>query len=276
MQVVTHRLPDGPITIAPLGDIHYGSPGCDVEKLRRHIEWGLERDWYFIGMGDYLDGIRPSSRQALMSAVGDRDEVARILDDAGHRLVLELAEVLKAEGRWLGCVKGDHYQVFSDGQTSDDLLANKLKAPNLGHAGFLELWLGKFKRPVRIWVHHGKVASSSNPAGQILDFTRKQQGFDADVYLMGHAHQLVTLRRDVLFPYTEKGKPGVANREVIYASTGSFLNGYAIGTVNPAGWPHGSYVEEKGLPPLPTGAPIITVKPEIKHGQPMFEMRGSA
>lgn len=275
MQVVSHKLPEGPIKIAPVGDTHYGAPGCDVEKLRRHIEYGIENGWYFVGMGDYVDGIRPSSRMALQAAVGDRDEVARILDDQGHRLIGELAEILKAEGRWLGLVKGDHYQVFADGQSSDDLLANKLGAKNLGHAGFLELWLGKFKRPLRVWVHHGKVASSTNPAGQVLDFTRKQQGFDADVYLMGHAHQLLALRRDVIYPYMERGEGKIGNREVVYASTGSFLNGYAVNTRNPAGWPHGSYVEEKGLTPLPTGAPLIEVTPVVKHGQPLFELRTS-
>lgn len=274
MEVVTRKLPEGPFTICPIGDIQYGAAGCDVEKLRGFIDVGLEQGWYFIGMGDYLDTFSPSNKAALRIVPVYESGVAMI-DAAVVTRIEELADILRASGRWLGCVKGDHDWTFKDGQPSDALLARKIGAPYLGTSGIVMLYPEGVKVPLRVWVFHGAWASSVNDSFVTNKLKAKMGEFDCDLYLAGHGHQLGTVRRDVLFPYTEKRKTGIGHRDVLAVATGSFLNGYQAGTRNAAGWPEGSYIETRGLSPSPTGAPVIQVTPTVKHGTVVYEMRGS-
>lgn len=279
MEVVEVSVQSDELTLAPIGDIQYGSPGCDVEKLQAHIQYGIENDWRFIGMGDYTDPGSPSERKLLTQVAASlHDSTNQVIEDGIHNLVVDLAAILRPtdDNRWLAVVEGDHRYDFADGQPSDHLLARKLKAPFLGSAGFVRVRFPNFKRRLVIWAFHGKMASASNPTGLTLDFIRKQASFDADIYLMGHAHQLYTLRRDQLFSYKEGNSFGIGHRDVLFAATGSFLNGWTHGSKGANGYPRGGYVEQGGLSPTPTGAPIITVRPCKKHGVELFEIRGSA
>jgi hypothetical protein len=275
MEIADFTVPGESLTISPIGDIQYGgefNQDCDVDKLKRHIAFGNKNGWYYIGMGDYLDVHSPSQRKvhALHRPGSSRDVV-----DAGVTAwTEELAGLL--EGRWLGAIRGDHYHDFEDGQNCDSLLARKLKTPFLGTAAFVQVRFEGYKRPLKLWVFHGKMTSSTNPTGLTLEFARKQAAFDADIYLMGHAHQLYRVRRDVLVPYKEGRTPKIGHRDVVYCATGSFLNGWTANRKNGAGWPEGSYVEQMGLTPLPTGAPVITVQATKKYGHEAFEIRCSA
>ena len=49
--------------IEPLGDIHVGNPACDEQKFIQRVE-AIKKDKnrYWIGMGDYVDNIRPWKR----------------------------------------------------------------------------------------------------------------------------------------------------------------------------------------------------------------------
>lgn len=275
MEVVEVKIPEGPFVLAPIGDIQYGASGCDVAKIRAHIEYGIDQGWYFIGMGDYLDYESPSNQRALQVAPV-YEAVRTLIDEAVYDKVSEIAEILRAEGRWLGMVRGDHFHRFEDGQPSDHLLSRKLKAPYLGTAGIMLIKVGKFKTPLRVWVFHGKRTSGTNPTGLTLEFQRQAARFDADVFLMGHAHANYTLRNDRLFAYRENGHYGIGHKDVLYAATGSFLNGWSYGSRDAFGYAEGGYVEKGGMAPLPTGAPVIHVTPTVKHGVEVFELRGSA
>lgn len=276
MEVYEHKIPtEGPFTLAPIGDIQYGAGGCDVDKLRRHIEYGIEHGWYFLGMGDYLDAASPSNREALRVArlyESTRD----IIDDGIYDKTRELAEILKAEGRWIAMVRGDHTHTFADGQPSDHLLSRKLQSHYLGTAGFLRIRVAGMKTPLRVWMFHGKKTSGTNPTGLTLEFERLKARFEADLYLMGHAHANYAYRTDRLFAYREGKNFGIGHRDVVCAVTGSFLNGWSYGSRDSHGYPEGGYVEKGGLAPLPTGAPIINVTPTVKHGTELYELRGVA
>ena len=54
MELVDCNLQRGPFTLAPIGDIQYGSQGCAEDMLEQHIAKGVAADWKFIGLGDYL------------------------------------------------------------------------------------------------------------------------------------------------------------------------------------------------------------------------------
>src|SRR3990167_1046435 len=49
---------DDIIHLRPLGDIHLGNLGCDIEKFEKNVEHiTSHEDHYTIGMGDYIDNI---------------------------------------------------------------------------------------------------------------------------------------------------------------------------------------------------------------------------
>jgi len=49
---------DDIIYVRPLGDIHFGNLGCDMNKIQDSINWvGSHKDNYTIGMGDYIDNV---------------------------------------------------------------------------------------------------------------------------------------------------------------------------------------------------------------------------
>ena len=50
--VASADLPWEETTIMPIGDIQLGAQGVNLEKLKRHLDWGMVHGSYFIGMGD--------------------------------------------------------------------------------------------------------------------------------------------------------------------------------------------------------------------------------
>ena len=272
MEVVEYKVPGDILKLSPIGDIQFGARGCDVDKLRRHIEWGNERQWYFLGMGDYLDPGSPSNRKA-MESIELYDSVHDMLDDALCRMAEKLAGYMS--GNWLGVIEGDHGFSLTSGEPIDHYLAGCLGTDFLGTSAFVNVYIGECPRPLRIWVFHGKSASAANPTGLTLHFQRLAATIEADIYLMGHAHQKYGVARDVLFPAKVGKTWKLKHRAVAYGATGSFLNGYQLGSESPAGYAKGSYVESAGLPPVATGALLITAEPEKRDEGWAFEIRVS-
>ena len=143
----------------PIGDIQYsGKHGpCDLDKLQRHIAWGIEQKCYYIGMGDYIDFASPSNR-ARLKAAGLYDTAEDVIDEAARQLERDLLKVLlPTKGRWLGILEGHHYFEHLDGTTSDTRIAGVLEAPYLGTCGMVRLVFQYKQRhlAVVIWAHHG-------------------------------------------------------------------------------------------------------------------------
>ena len=49
---------DSLMQLRPLGDIHLGNVGCDVDKFMEQVNFIADREEYFTcGMGDYIDNV---------------------------------------------------------------------------------------------------------------------------------------------------------------------------------------------------------------------------
>ena len=109
-----------PIVIMPIGDAQVGVEAADVNRLKRHVGWGVNtQSAMFLGMGDYVDMASPSNRKTLKSA-GLYDTVTEALEaKANNDIELFLGAVKGSEGRWLGLLQGHHYMEMADGTTSD-------------------------------------------------------------------------------------------------------------------------------------------------------------
>lgn len=242
------------LKLAPVGDIQYGAASSDIDKLDRHIQYGIEHGWSFLGMGDYLDHFSPSNRRALVAAKGALYDSAReLLDESVENRIYDLSQTLQAPGQWLGLVQGDHAWEFADGEHSDGKLARELGCDFFGTSVMLKVKIGECPVPLVIWATHGKGASI-NPTGKTNHLERMVRSFDADVYLMGHAHLKYGVPLDRFETVTKNKKNYIVNRTKIIGITGSFMSGITNSV-------KGTYVEEAALAPVPTGGLLITAKP---------------
>ena len=267
------HLPYQEAIVMPIGDVQYSggdkNDPCDVDRFQRHIEWGMKRGAYFLGMGDYLDTISPSQRVALKKLElydSTEDMIEEIL---GKRLERFQRLVKGTEGRWLGLLEGHHYADFPDGTTTDTRLCQFLKAPFLGDCAMVQL-VFKDTALVRrasctIWAHHG-VGGGKLLSAPLNTLEHVVKAFSADIYLIGHQHKKVAGPLDRIFVQWEADPPRVQHRRIIMACTGGFLRGYMQGHQR-AGRAQGTYVEQAMMNPTSLGGVVIYIRPRASKGK---------
>lgn len=249
--------------LMPIGDVQYGSEGCKFDKFRRHMDWGMKHNAYFIGMGDYLDVASPSGRDKIKSA-NFYDSIHDALEDKVHEHLDKFLSAVKgSEGRWLGLVHGHHYYEFRDGSMTDKVITDKLKAPYLGTCAIVQV---KFKgqssanqQTAQIWVHHGQ-GSGATMASPLNKLEKMMSRFPTvDIFLFGHYSRKCGYPVDALAPVFGKNPRLQAKRRII-ACTGGFMTGYQVGSKR-NGLAHGGYVEEAAMPPTNLGGVLIKMRP---------------
>jgi len=265
--VASATLPWQETLIMPIGDVQLGAQGCDEDRLRRDIQWGLKHNAYFIGMGEYLDIMSPSNRAKIRSA-GVYDSTIDALEKIVEIKIADFLKLVKgSEGRWLGLLEGHHLFEFQDGTTCDTRIAQALKAPFLGTCAFIRVRFTRGKNSSRVtcmfWIHHGvgggaKVSAPLNRLENIMPY------FNADIYLIGHQHKKVGAPMDQLY-MTAKKPYDIKHRTKIIAGTGGYLKGYWKGARMSGVNPRGSYVERAMLPPVALGCIALYLRPA--HGR---------
>ena len=256
MELVKVNTGEGPVVVAPLGDIQWsGSRGPSAaDHVRRHIDQALKLDAWFIGMGDYIDFLSPSNRQRLTSA-GLYDTADAVIDAKAHELVEEVFETMlkPTVGRWLGLLEGHHFFEFQ-GSTSDMELAVMLECPFLGTSAYVKLT----PSGVVIYAHHGQ-GGGILPASGLNKLYHHSAGLHgADVYLMGHNTKLGVTRLSRPTPNWDKDTPDLTHTDVLLVNTGGFsksnIVGHKIGRI-----PRGDYAEKGMMTPSPLSAPFIRI-----------------
>lgn len=261
--------------IMPIGDIQLDPVlrdrprTCDIDRLQRHIAWGVDHGAYFIGMGDYVDVASPSNRDAIKRAA-IYDNVRDALEEMAYKAQDEIQAILEpTRGRWLGLLEGHHYWEFESGQTTDTKLAEFLGCPHLGTTTLVEVKFepnGHKRAPrFQIWAHHGRNGGKllATPLNQLESVLKS---FDADVYLVGHHHKQVAGKYQRLrAEFGRDGRGRLESKNVILASTGSFLKGYMQGTRR-GNIPRGGYVEQGMMNPVALGGVVIYARPKYKDG----------
>lgn len=269
--VASATLPFEETPLMPIGDVQYGAPGCDSDRLKRDIEWGMRQNAYFLGMGEFLDVASPSNRKALKSAVL-YDSIDDLIEEALQKQIDEFLKIVNGtEGRWLGTLEGHHYYEFRDGTTTDTRIAEALKTTFLGTCAFVRLIFKRQTNSVKqpaisctIWCHHGagggaKASAPLNKLENLMPY------FDADIYLIGHQHKKVGAPLDQLY-MTRERPYDISHRTKIIACTGGYLQGYYKGSNQGRPYPRGGYVERGMKPPVALGCILLYLRPVHAHG----------
>jgi hypothetical protein len=106
----------------------------------------------------------------------------------------------------------------------------------------------------RVWCHHGAGAAQTK-GGKINRLSSFMRNFDADIFFMGHVHDQMGCRLQVLTADADCTK--LRNREKIGVVSGSYLKTYAQGVI--------SYGEQKGYEPTTLGAAHVMIKPSTRE-----------
>lgn len=232
-RLVKLRTETDPSYLVPLGDWHWGHPNCQKDKIRGYLEWTAKNNGYILLMGDLIENSTRSSVGA-----GVYEQIQNPDDQISD--VLELLEPYTSH--IVGLLTGNHEErtFKQSGVDPSRHIARVLGVPYLRYAGFLRIQVGAVGYTV--YATHGASGSASS-AGKLNAVKRLSTVADADVYLMGHMHEL--LLDTVIRKYVNLRSRTVQDRRQHYVVTGNFLS-Y-----------EDSYGEMKGYAPNKVGAPRI-------------------
>lgn len=265
-------LPLQEIRILPICDIQFGAQGSDLDRLARHLKWGVDNDCYFLGLGDYVDVASPSNRQTLRSVLL-YDSVREMMDQMGEKHLKDMQDILApTRGRWLGLLTGHHVWEFEDGTNTDSRLAQFLGCPYLGDGAAVLLLKLRDARgrhasygTAKIWAHHG-VGSAQRGVPPVL--YNVAQRFLANAYLMGHQTRKAADKIPLInYEVTARGKIIESHTNRVLAVCGGFHRGYLVGQRGAHGLPKATYVEKGMMAPTALGGVMIWMRPKQANGR---------
>jgi len=226
----------------PIGDIHSGAPNIDLDKVIGYRDWALDHGAWILLMGDLVEY---ATRRSVGAGVYEQISPPQEQIDQQTEIWRPAAE----EGLILGALTGNHEErAWKDSNydaTRD--ICGRLGIPYLRYSGFLKL---------KVQDENYIVFATHGSSGARLPQTKMKNVFDlalyndADLYLMGHVHELMSATK-MYFNVNTRNKT-VEELRRHFVLTGHFL-GY-----------QGSYADMKNMQPSKTGAPRIRLAGDKK------------
>ncbi|MEM1800924.1 MAG: metallophosphoesterase [Desulfurococcaceae archaeon] len=219
------------IYIEPIGDVHLGNPAFNEEKLLERIdEIRRDDDRYWIGMGDYIDNIRPYRRGGIDSRwnYSVLEGIPFWLDEWDK--FVEYVKPIK--DKCLGMLWGNHEWVNMEEREFERIVEKDLGVEFLGARAFILLDIdgkGVKKREWIIFAVHGDFSgdTSGGALNRVKSIARTHY---ADIYLYGHTH-FKNADKGMRATVTKNGKKlEIAKIPVLYALTGCFLDPFYVGS----------------------------------------------
>lgn len=220
------------LTLVLMGDTHIGSRYYDEARHKRDIKWCVDNKAPIILMGDNLEC---ATRDSVGAGVYEQDE---IIDEQVERWLKIYEPAFKA-GLILGTHDGNHEaRLFkSSGFHLTKHMAKMAGIAYFGWSKFHRILVGK--QAYTLYTTHGG-------SGARMPHTKIKAAIDlgniaeADIYAMGHVHQLShhTRKRYVV----NLKQKTIDEKEIHYIITGAYLRHW------------GSYAHIKGMEPVKIGA----------------------
>jgi len=228
------------IMLIGLGDVHYGSLDCNYEKVKETVNWIKRKpNARVILMGDLLDvGLKDS----IGGGSFDNDSTPSAQIENMIELLMPIREKI-----WC-MLTGNHEERIRQ-RTSIDisrLIANALDIPYCGTTTFIKVFFGGHN--YTIFATHGS-SGATTPVGKINTVVKYGSYIDADLFMMGHVHDLMHHVTDY-FRISNKDKMIIKGKRH-YVITGHFLK-------------YGGYAEAKGYIPGKTGVAKILLSKNKK------------
>jgi hypothetical protein len=231
------------IYIVPLSDFHLGDPLFDREKLQGYVDWILNTpNAYTIINGDVFDC-------AIMGSKGNPYDAVMTVQ-AAKKVAKEILYPIR--DRILGVTTGNHERRIykATGNDVSEDLAMMLDVEDLYDAfGLIIHIVINEQTSYVIYVKHGAGGGKTQAyrlkkLKELADIVK-----DADIYLIGHVHDVLTFSLNPYFIDTETGAK--KQMKQTYVSSGSYLN-------------YGGYAEDLNFEPGKMGSPRLRLNTEHK------------
>jgi hypothetical protein len=233
--------------LAVLSDIHFGHVNCDLNILRNVVNHIRHNKCVWIGGGDYGDAIIPGDPRF------DYDTVNLQYKSPQDQYAYIQETFQPIAGKCLGLLDGNHDIIHWKKHVHNYVLemAKNLGVTYLTIDAYLRFYFEKFNVNFDVYMHHGWTAARTKGAkiNRIYDLANIFPY--ANLYLMGHVHQLGIADKKASL-YVDS-KLEIRDHLQWFVFAGSFLRGYVKDQT--------SYIEEKTYPPTLLGSPILTVAP---------------
>jgi len=216
-----------------MGDTHYGSSYCDVERVKSMLDYCLTKEVYLFCMGDWLES---ATRYSVGSGVYEQLNPQKQMED-----VIEMLRPLAEKNLILGYLSGNHEARITKetGIDVSKVICNILKVPYLGYAGWNLFRIGK--QSYTMYALHGSTGAryKYSKMKAIIDSSHY---FTAEIIAMGHIH-------DIIIDSVERQQVNKSNRTVEYHKQFVVVTGHYHC--------YGGYVKEKAYPPSKMGSPKV-------------------
>jgi hypothetical protein len=224
---------DGTASVIFLGDIHYGSPQCDIPRLLRMLHYCLVSRTYVLLMGDLIE---VGTKNSVGAGVYEQECPA----EGQFEQMVEWLKPLANAKLILGVHLGNHEErVYKDsGVNLGKAFARELGVAYLGDACWSRLRVGQ--EYYSLYTLHGRTGSRFDGTA-LLAVERISTSFFADVVAMAHTHKVVN--SIVLMQRTVSGRVTEHKKHLIL--TGGYLK-YDKG-----------YGQALGLPISKLGSPKV-------------------
>ncbi len=225
-----------------MGDMHLGSRHYDEDLHKEHIDYCLENETPIILMGDQIE---TATRDSVGAGVYEQSEIIEFQLEHFQRLMEPLAN----EGLILGMHLGNH-EARLYGSSGIDL--TKIMAKELGAKYYSWGQLHRFvvgNQGYTLYTTHG-ASGARLPHTKIKGVLDLANLADAEIYAMGHLHQLTHHIRNY-YSIDLKNKK-VIEEQKHFILTGSYLTHW------------GSYAHIKSYEPMRKGSAKIKLDGE-KH-----------
>ena len=245
-----------PMNFYITGDWHVGTPNSNLKDLEAKVdEIQNTPNAYVALVGDLAECIELKDKRFSISSV-DKMFYPRLseLSVAQYDYIKELLTPIKDQ--ILCALPGNHEEKIKTEYCHDihlDLCRN-LGIPNMGTAGFLKIKFDRsqFHAPELVtFLTHGWVGGRTS-GSKVNAVENLSQYFEADLYAMGHSHNLFVGSKTRLSVAGTRTK----SKDVWYTNTGSYLQTYMD--------EHSCYAEKMCLPPNKLGCPKFTIYPSSK------------
>ena len=172
------------LNFIPIGDVHWGAKECDEELFTDYLKWiRKEPDTVALLMGDLIDS-------SLKSSPGSSMYESKMNVDDQYDAMTDMLQPIR--NKLVGLIEGNHEErVYREtGFNISKVMARELGVPYFGHSELFRVKVGKQRYD--FFVTHGS-SGSTTPTGRLNSLLKISAHFKADIYCMGHVHDLFTM-----------------------------------------------------------------------------------
>lgn len=236
MQIINFECPceiNKPLKLADFSDLHADSPNCDRKRLIKDLDTCKAENRKLIFVGDLFDAIIHSDRKRFVPSTNEDNS-----DNQLNKKLDILFDILKPYADNIMLITRGNHEESIIKYNGIDLLEILVKQLNMVKTNG-QIVLGDYQNFVRlsfrknnkirtkydIFLHHGAGGNAPITKG-MLDFNRIIHGVDADLVLIGHKHNAISLGSDPLMTVNSNNEVVMKNRQAYM--TPSYTNGNII------------------------------------------------